>query len=259
MNKPSYNIYVRFQDVSQERGWSQILLDSATSFADAVNILSSVDRNLLVDKLAAISASDNGSTYEKNEVTMMLGKVVDDELRLACDDYCIGKPDWLPAPTQTKTNFHRWWNTAGPKDLAHGLFGYDAVRPHKPISRRMLISCKISRDIIWYVANKLGYCDLYFTSSMNMLDLQINNLSLGMPFDETFVPAYDKTSEFRHRNSYLRSAHYDCRSAVEGMKWYAMNNIHIFANENVDRIFVRIIKSHVTMCMAVENEIMRHL
>lgn len=159
----TYNVYVRFADISQERGWSQILVDSAVSMQHAIGIAKSINHAVLGgDKILAITVNKNCEAYGKNEIIMMLGKLVVGELRLACDDYCDGTPDWLLPSPESKANYFTWWNQADPVMLAQGIFTYSG-KLRMLVSNYRLIDCEISRDALSYVLNKLNNDDDYST------------------------------------------------------------------------------------------------
>lgn len=257
MTSPSYNIYVRFQDKSSERGWSQIWVDGYPSFGEARMAMESFDQEKLDDgRLIALSVNKDGAAYGKNEITMVLGKSVNGKLCFVCDNYYVGSQDWVPVLSPGSTSYEWWNNNTNPIYLEEAItysIAYNRILNMK----RILLSCKINKDILGLISERLMPIDEYAKKCLHSLDAQIESIENEHTINITLNNGRQPDSRINVENEIyeaLKHSQVDVGLSVKAALSAYFSLQYFFKDiPDMRSWLISTMKRHVTLCMVIED------
>lgn len=175
MSNTAYNIYVRYPDASSDLRWSQIWIDSYPDFGTAQLAMESFDPYKLgEEKMLAMTVNKDGGVYGKHEIVMVFGKAVNGKLCFICDDYYVGDQSWVPELMERRSTFGYWQHVTNPLELEGALLFHGNRRI--PRKQRVLMACKINKDILIRVCKDLMVDDEYANECLHLPDRQIDSI-----------------------------------------------------------------------------------
>ena len=260
-----FNLYVRFEDESSDRGWTPIWFANAPTFQKAMEILKNPNLdNFDKNHILALTVNDDGGVYDPKEKTLALGRIVPDVgVGIISDDDFTVPMDFMPNVRSYVIGFSSWKGFWDKNYIPTEII--DVIDRTRKDEGRLIAG--LSAYVLSEVVNLCTTGEFQIEKDANIE----NNINLGIAYSRYEISEEDfvfnmknsrvlrvldarkpQTIDFLRRASeYIEAVdHRSVSISIDALRSYYGYD---YNRDEINSDVVHVIKQHVTLAMILED------